>query len=911
MNITGTFNVKKGWAIVAFACLFILTLQVKATFEKNKSFLKSLTVFSDTTPIIPKPPVNRNNRGNIKTDTNKNKLLQDTSKLNKGDSINTIDTLGISKDSLDAPITYKASDSGVLIIPTKEFILYGKANVTNKDVTLDAATISYDQTTQMVTAYGALDTTGNPYSKPSITQGDLKTISDSIKFNMRTFKGLTKNTYLQQGEIYINAQVMKKISATEYYAYKGRFTTCNLDTPHFSIRARRMKMISNKLAVSGPASPEFEGVPLPIGIPFGIYPLVQGRHSGILPPAFTTSEDFGLGLEGLGYYKVFNDYLDVVTRANIYSYGGWTLNISPKYQKRYRYNGGLNLTFQNTKSLNRASGFSSFPKDEFNSTKSYSINWQHSQDPRVRPGTSFSANVNFASSRYNQSVINNPFLNYQNQLSSSISYSKDFRGKANISVNANHNQNNNTRLVNLSLPNIGANVVTFYPFQKKESVGSGKWYEKIGIGYSGNFTNQIAFYDTAGFSFAKLLDTAQWGATHSIPISLSLPSLGPVTISPSVSYEEKWYGQQIFRTWNGKKVDTTITKGFYTARQMTFGLSASTRIFGTYQFKKSKNLVAIRHEIRPTIGFNYKPDFASKDYYDTQVDKEGHFIHVSRFEGVIPGAYSDGNFGGISFGLDNLLEMKVRDKKDSTKANATKKVKLIDGFGFSSSYNLLADSFALSPFQFYARSTLFEKVNITTSFTLDPYDVDTLGFRLKTFTWQRDRFNLGRITNGSVAISTQFKSKAKDEKKDEDRIPVDPFMTPDEQQRQLQYARSNPAEFTDFNIPWSVGLSYSLSFSKQLGSDYKFTTQIYSSVNFNGDFSLTDKWKVGTNGYFDFNEGKLQQLSMFVTREMHCWQLAININPIGLYRSFNITISPKSGILRDLRINRTRTFSNF
>jgi hypothetical protein len=50
---------------------------------------------------------------------------------------------------------------------------------------------------------------------------------------------------------------------------------------------------------------------------------------------------------------------------------------------------------------------------------------------------------------------------------------------------------------------------------------------------------------------------------------------------------------------------------------------------------------------------------------------------------------------------------------------------------------------------------------------------------------------------------------------------------------------------------------------------------------------------------------------MFISREMHCWQLSINVTPIGLYRSFNIMFSPKSGILRDLKINRSRTFTNY
>ncbi len=891
----GKINVKTLAGIIVYSCLLLISMQVSAGKDTINAFGGSLTVFLDTVPAIKK---------NIAKDSlkiNKDSLAKQTDSTN----INKIDTLTISKDSLDAPVNYIARDSGVLMIATKEFILYGKSNVKYTDMTLDADVIKYDQQSQMIRAYGTLDTTNNPQNKPTMKQGEMKSIMDSISFNMKSMKALTQNTYYNEGELFVNAKVLKKVSKDVFYGYGAVFTTCNLDTPHFAIRTRKIKMINNKIAVSGPASPEFEGVPVPIGIPFGIYPLQRGRHSGILVPTFNASQDFGFGLEGLGYYKVVNENLDVTVRSNIYTYGGWSLNISPKYLKRYRYTGSLNVTFQNTVILNQT-GTS---PNEFTSTKSYMINWSHNRDNKARPGSTFNASVNFGSSKYNQSLVNNPTQNYMNQLNSSISYTKDFRGKANFSMNLNANQNSVTRLVNLNLPTASLNVVTKYPFQKAEKVGTPKWYENIGIGYSGNVQNLISYYDTAGVSFKRLLDTLQWGATHSIPISLTLPQIGAITLSPSVSYQENWYGQKIFRSWDSvnSKVDTLVSKGLYTSRQMSFGMSASTRIFGTYSLKNAK----IRHEVRPTFSISYKPDLAGKYFYSTKVDTAGHYLRFSQFDGVIPGAFSEGAFGGMSFGIDNLLEMKVKDKTDST-GKATKKVKLIDGFGFNSSYNLMADSFALSPFNFYARSTLFEKVNITASAILDPYAVDSMGFRKNELMWKSGK--LGRLTNGNIAISTSFKSKPKEGKADKDRIPVDPFMTPDEQQRQLQYARANPAEFTDFNIPWSVNLSYSLSFSKQLQANttgYTYITQVYSTLMAGGDFSLTEKWKMGGNGYFDFNVGKLQMFTMFITREMHCWQLAINVTPIGLYRSFSITLNPKSGILRDLKINRSRSYSNY
>ena len=179
-------------------------------------------------------------------------------------------------------------------------------------------------------------------------------------------------------------------------------------------------------------------------------------------------------------------------------------------------------------------------------------------------------------------------MNFTNQLSSSISYQKNWQGTPfNLAVNLNHNQNTSTRVVNLNLPDIAFVMNTIYPFQAKEAVGESKWYEKLGIAYTGNYKGQISFYDTA-FRFKQLIDTFQWGASHDIPITLSLPSLGPFQLAPSFGFKERWYAQKFNRKWNPvtEKLDSSMQKGFYSAREVTMGLSFSTAIFGTYQSKK-------------------------------------------------------------------------------------------------------------------------------------------------------------------------------------------------------------------------------------------------------------------------------------------------------------------------------------
>jgi LPS-assembly protein len=836
------------------------------------------------------------------------------------DSIRTTDTLPqvdtfslrLSKDTLDAPVNYEAEDSAVLLIKEKKFLLYGKTKTTYKDVTLTAPSVEIDQQTSIVTAYSSRDSLGNVITRARFAQGTEQAFeSDIITYNFKTQRGLTKNTYTKQQDMWVQANLIKKVNANTTFARHVIMTTCDFDEPHFGFVSSKGKFINNKVAVTGPIHPEFEGVPIPIYLPFGIFPLNPGRHSGILPPTFEVNEQFGIGLVNGGYYHVLNDYLDVTFRADIYSYGGWRANLTPTYRKRYRYQGSFNLSMQRTKIA-----FKGDP--DFNLTKTFNISWNHSMDSRAKPNVNFSANVNAGSTKYNQFVPNNPIRNITNNQASSISYSRTWTGNTplNLTLSANQNQNSNNHLMNITLPDAGFSVATFYPLQRKDMAGTPKWYEKIGVGYTATARNQIAFYDTAQNSFSRLLDTLQWGAQHRFPISLTLPPLGKFMVSPSISYEETWLTHRIRRRWNStaKRVDTVSTeKGFYTDRQMSFGVGFNTTVYGTFNFKKSK-LVAIRHVVRPTFSLNYRPNLSKNKYDVIQVDTSGRTSVFSQFDNnQIFRGYGYGKFGGMSFGVDNNLEAKWRGKNDSV----DKKIRLIDGFGFSSGYNFLQDSLKLLPFALYLRSTLFEKISLSAQAVLDPYQVDSTGRTINRFIWRDNHFSPGRITSGSISMSTQFQSKPRDPNQapnpnaQMNRRISDPLLLADEQRLQ-EYMQRNPAEFVDFNIPWSLNLSFSLNFNKQFDRQIKdFKTNVSSSASFNNSFSLTPKWNFTTNGFYDFNTKQLTQFTMSISRDMHCWQMSIGVTPIGDYRYFNITISPKSSILQDLRVNRTRTFVNY
>lgn len=812
---------------------------------------------------------------------------------------------------ITAPVRYHADDSMILDVPSKRMYLYGKdSRVNYMDNELTAPKIEYDQQQSMVTAMLQKDTAGKVIAYPTFKQADFTSKSDTIRFNPSTQKGITKGTYTQQGEMYIYGEKIKKVSDDVFYALKGRFTTCNLDTPHFAFVSKRIKFINQKMAFTGPVHPEFEGVPLPLMLPFGIYPMSTGRHSGLIAPSFTANEQLGMALEDLGYYRVFSDNWDAVFRGTIYSYGGWTASVSPRYYKRYRYRGDLSFRIQQFKQ-----NFKGDP--DFVSNRNMNITWSHTADLKAKPGVTFMANVNAGSSKFNEQVPNSPMRNFQNQMQSTISYSRVWKDKPyNVAIRASHNQNTNQRLINLNMPDVTFNVNTIYPFRRTEPIGKTRWYENLGIALNTNARSITSFYDTAGGIMNQIADNFLWGATHNVPITLSLPPLGPLQVSPNVSYQEKWYQKKLIRSWNAaeNKLDTVTQQGFYTAREMSFGLSASTRIFGMYGFRKSSKVQAMRHEIRPSFSVNYKPDMNRRNYYSTQVNASGATGRFYYYDDRIAGVFGEGEFGGISFSIDNNVSMKVRQKGDTSNSEL-KKVSLIDGLGIAGSYNLVADSFRLSNLIMNFRTSLLSKINITASAIFDPYQYDADGNRIDRLIWRKRPLSLGTMSSANISLQSSFKGGegVTSNQGNGQRLPMTGMggMPLTEFEQEALYMSNNPGEFADFSIPWSIDGGYSLTYSRFRNPLGGFTSQITQDVNLNASMNLTPRWKIGMNGYYNITRKEVGTVSMYLSREMHCWQMSVNISPVGRFRFFTINISPKSSMLRDLKVNRTRYFYDF
>ncbi len=803
----------------------------------------------------------------------------------KRDSVKTI--AGKNKDSLDAPVNYHADDSIKYDIANGRIYLYSKAHVDYKDISLDANYIVFDWKNNMVHAEGTKDTAGKVTGKPVFKDGSENYKADTINFNFKSKKGRISEGLTEEGGGHVKAEVVKKASDKIYFAKNAYYTTCDLDDPHFYIIASRAEIIPGKLLVTGPADLVIEGIPTPLFVPFGIFPLSDGQHSGIIVPSYGFSSSYGYYLQNAGYYFALGQHLDLKLQGDIYSFGGWRANIISDYAQRYEYNGNFNFAIANTISGDKAEG-------TYSASQNYSLLWSFNQDPKARPYSRFTINIDAASSEYDKIYTYDPNTTLNSTLSSNVTYNKTFQGTPfSLTANLSMNQNLQTNIVNLTLPSIDLDMNTIYPFASSNASANPTWYNKISVGYTLSSDNIL---NTTNALLFKNIDfnNLQWSAEQTIPISTSFKAFKYFTISPSFVYDEYWYDQTIRENWNESlgQIVTDTMPGFRTGRDFTASVAATTTIYGMVNFKHGK-LKAIRHVLTPSLSFSYRPDFSKfiNDAYRTvQMDSAGHTESYSIFDNGNFGGPPIGKVGGFGLSLGNNLEMKVYSKKDTV--NHTKKVTLLNNLTVSTFYNLASPTLQWSPISLNGNTALFNVINMNFSAVWDEYASDTAGNRISTFEWDAEH-KLLRLTTAALSFSTSLKS-IQDGK-------TNPGATPHViAGNQIIYYR--PDDFTDFKIPYNLGISYTLSLAHEKAFDGHDTTEYAQTLTFNTSLNLTPLWKITASSGYDFVQRKLSYTLISLNRDLHCWYMSFTWVPIGYNRSYFLTIGVKSGVLQQLKL---------
>ena len=811
------------------------------------------------------------------------------------------------KESIEDIITHIAKDYTIQNAKDKTVTLYNEANITYTDIDLKAGIVIIDYKKNTLFAKGIVDSTGYT-QRPVFKQGGQESEQDSILYNFKSKRALIYGLKTKQGEMFTYGEKTKRVNDSTIYIRKIRFTTSEKEVPDYYIRTGKAKLVPGKKIIVGLSNLVLADVPTPIVLPFAYFPMTETSVSGFLIPAFDTgSSDRGVGLQNGGYYFAINDYVDLTLTADAWANGSWGIRTNSNYRKRYRFNGTFSFNFENN-----ISGIRGF--DDFSKSNNYNLRWSHSQDSKANPNARFSASVNLGSSRFFRESLNqfNAAQTQNNTLNSSINYSKTFVGTPfNMAVTASHQQNTNTESITMTLPSLTLNMNRVYPFAGKNGVKKNP-IQKMGFNY--NMQGQYLINTTDDeFFTAKMFQTAKSGVQHKTSTNTNIKAFKYFTLSPSANFTESWNFNHINKEYdatNNTVVTDTLT-GFKTFRTYNLGVGLSTNIYGTFNFKKGR-LKAIRHTIRPTISYTYRPDFGTKFIKQVQQSEDPlDLLNYTIFDQSLYRAPGSGLSNSISMSVNNVLEAKVAPK-DPDSDEEDEKIMLLNNLNFNTSYNIAADSLRWSNISFNAGTRLFkDKLALNLNGSINPYKFNDAGQNIDEFDFKLQRATL--TANYSISSSDFDKSK-KDGKNNQNgngaNNPPDTMgaqIDPTNRQgRQNQNNNQNKTSKTDLykaKVPWTISLVYAANYSRFGNNPGEIQNH---TLGFSGNVELTPKWKMGYSSGYDIKGGAFSFSRFNFTRDLDSWQFNFNWVPFGNISSYTFFIGVKSSTLADLKWDKNK-----
>ena len=802
--------------------------------------------------------------------------------------------------------------------------LYNEAKITYQDMTIEAGLIILNKKKNEVYAFGIKDSTGKYTQRPVFTQGQNTIKPDSIRFNFDTNKALVYNSRTKQGGFNVIGETTKRENDSVYFMENVKLTTAeDIDNPEYYFYARKIKFMPDKKIVSGFVNMYIADVPTPLGLPFGYFPMTDKRASGFIIPSFGDNRNRGYFLQNGGYYFAINDYMDLAVVGDYYTNGSYGLRFDSNYRQRYKYKGNVSFRYENL--LNSERGFPDFSKRTI-----YNIRWSHSQAAKASPNSRFSASVNLGSSNYYQQSVNQTntanFLN--NSLNSSVTYSKTYPGdpQVNLNISATHQQNTRSGDIDMTLPTFQGSVARIYPFAPESGTKSGI-IDNINFQYNLRAENRYNTNDSIFFK-PEMFRDANSGFQHSIPINTNFKLFNYFSVSAGTNYEEKWVFKTFEQSYDVQRQENVIdtVRNFDTYRTYNFNASIGTSIYGMFNFGEDSKIKAIRHTVRPSVGYNNNPAF--DNFYDTYLVpatsglEEDELVEYSRFEGTLYGAPSSRRSSSVSLSVTNNFEAKVAPK-DSTKTEL-KKIDLLKNLQFSTSYDLARDSLNLSPLTF--RGTLpvvQDEFDINFNGALDPYALNNKNRRTDKLNIDNGG-SLFRLTRANVSFGYNFSSKDfinkddGDEEDDPEDLENESFRNggrPDdlfgkstnldgsfEGEEKEKESVKNETKRYNYKIPWDLRLSYTMTYNNTARQN-----EISShSIMFSGNVEFSPRWKVGISSGYDLRNKGFTYTQLRFQRDLKSWRMSFNWTPFGRRKSWYFYIGIKSSVLSDIKYDKNR-----
>jgi len=836
---------------------------------------------------------------------------QDTIAPKKDSVLVSVYQVKMSKDSLDAEIDATATDTMWLDNNKKQYHLIKDAVVKYKEIELKAYYIIFDFNTNVLSASGTKDSLQNDIGLPNFSQEEQKFNASSLKYNFKTKKGLAQQGNTKESDLNIlskkvkfeaNPDTVKK--GNILYGSNAIITTCDAKIPHYGILCSQQKIIPDKIAVIGPSVVVIGDVPTPLVLPFGFFPLSKNKRQGIIIPRdYETSERWGFGLRNIGYYIPINDYMDLTLLGDIYFRGSYELGGAVRYRKRYKYNGDFNMKFADRREELPESS-------KIISEKSFHVVWRHVQDPASNPFHNFGGNVDIQTNGFNNRNRNDAANVLTNSFSSNINYVRRFvdNPSMQLSIGFQHSQNTRNNQAEINFPNMVFQTGSIYPFKKKSGqIGPEKWFEKVFFTYNGNAKANLIGPDTVIFK-NEGLQNLRYGVDHKFTSSYNTRVLKYFYISPSVNYGEVWNFNTIRKTFDPTTtIDTSYIRNIdgdtsdirYTTnygniindtlnafapfRTFQAALSVNTQLFGTVQMRKGW-LRGLRHVMKPNASLSFAPDYSMNPTWFKTVDTDNRpdknkVQRYTIFENGLFGRPPDSKANLlVNYSIQNIFEGKYFSKRDTT----IKRFKIFDNLSVNGNYNLYADSLKWSPVSFNGTARFFKGITtLIVSGSFDPYARDANGRTINKF-YRETNGQLLRFAGASFRFATSLSvQQLKDLKKKSTGSPNP--NTPAREQSALEELVNN--------------ITLGHTFDIQLLNTTRGDTVILSdhTLELIGRIPISQNWRidVGRIGY-DFVAERLTYPDVGFYRDLHCWEMGMNWQPLRGTYTFFLRVKPSS-----------------
>jgi lipopolysaccharide assembly outer membrane protein LptD (OstA) len=717
-------------------------------------------------------------------------------------------------------------------VPRSVITLDEKAHLEYRDLELTARKVEFDVDDQTLVA------NGNPQL---VDRGD-KVTGHLMTYDLESRVGTIYQAETTYERGLYHGSKIRKVGDNELDVLDGEFSTCDLEDPHYHFAAHYMKIFLKDKLVAKPVMFYVRNVPL-LALPFWVFPVKPGRHSGFLFPQFELgfNNETGQFIRNAGYYWAPNDYFDVTLGGDYYQADpSYVLRAEAVYKLLYVFDGQARGTYG---------------RSDLDEVENWDFYGTHAQE--ITPRTRFTAQGQFTSSRtyhsssqYGRSLSQrlNRFLNS----SLSVTHMADW-ASMNFYVDR--------------VEDLDANVALEDPDEDGPLAGPPVGTEAALNNLTESLPSlSVTFPTRTVGSLALLRESTVGRALQSLYVSLNarylsertsrgfVESVDTVAVDTVTNRLVNVIGERVTtrRAFSGATTLTDSRRAFgwmnvqprFSGNLVVFdfdelgnevvptgtwsaGASASGTFYGTF-LPRFGVVEGIRHIVFPSVSFSYSPEFPHLLYTDsTGITRE----RFNGFDGISISGFKQSL---LRFGLDQRLQLKVR------RGDQVERLDNLLAWSLAGTYNFLwreqGQPHPLAP--------------ISSNVLLQPP-----GFVNGTLSWMTDVYDDRPLRSLGYNIGMSLTSRA----------PADVAATGAPVAPDLPTMSVAPAD--EFRDQWSLGLAYSYAGGRTANDAWTSSETANAVLR----YQFTPSWTVDYAASLNVTLRTLETQRFSLTRDLHCW----------------------------------------